>query len=106
MTKIPKKPMDKMEESSGELEPMPNKEKLQNLINNLKVYREELDENYEVNFKVGNKSVEMEGNESGLVSVAIRILNIAKYPKGAHFHLDKHSGEFDDNSDELIISKN
>ncbi len=94
-----KRPGDKIEESTGELKPLPNKEDLQKIINLLTNYYEILKENPEVNYQRSK----LEGNEAGLISIAIRLLNIAKYPKGAHFHLDQFSGELDDNSDELIM---
>ena len=73
-TMIPKKPRDKAEESAGELEPLPNKEELQKIINILSDYFNNLKENPNVTYKKSG----LEGNEAGLVSVAIRLLNIAK----------------------------
>jgi len=101
----PKKPLDKMEESTGELEPLPDKEELQELTKALNDYLSRLDENPKADFQYKNGTGDLEGNEAALVSVAIRLLNIARYPKEAHFHIDQWSGEFDEGSNELIITK-
>ena len=55
--------------------------------------------------KDGSKIIGLYGNEYSLVGVALRILNIATYPKGAHFHIDSYSGELNDGTKEVFVLK-
>ena len=114
---MPKKPLNKLKESSGELEPLASSKELLKIIKILEAYLKQLEKKgveckafikQDTILDTENKRREvfnLYGNESGLIAVALRILNIATFEKGAHYHLDKISGELDDNTEEIVITK-
>ena len=110
------KPKNLVKESSGQLKPLASTKKLQEIIKKLEEYMKEVqqdnvpctatikEENWAAS-SLNKKSYNLYANEIGLISVALRILNIATFKEGAHYHLDAFSGELDDDTKELVITK-
>ena len=91
------------------------KDKLRQITNQLIEYKEELvkDEGYSgiiergiffTSLKNKREVMYLVGNTATLVSIAIRIFLVAIEKEG-NYHLDKYSGELDDNTEELIIKR-